>query len=320
MADSSGNPGDPMRSAAIEWLRFVCCLGIVAFHMQVSWPHVAISGLYAFSIITVALAVKSARGRTIGGFARARFRTLLVPWIFWSVFYAAVLSAISLRNGNPLFSWFETRMLLTGTVIHLWFLPFAFVASVAVASATVLARSRYQSHRTNDTGDRGWFTASAQALVCAGAIAAAEIVLSRSSLPAPLAQWISVLPGVPIGAVLAGMEFGDKRNARPIAVLTFCCVGACVLLMWLGMRFITIGYLVSVPMCAAAWLTGTRAGPGTLRWSKFSFGVYLLHPFFGLVYYKVIGSANTNLAAAFVCVATLLGTAALRLTPLKRVL
>lgn len=49
----------------------------------------------------------------------------------WSLIYALAKAALALKRHEAPFAWFEPRMLLTGTQIHLWFLPFAFVLGLA---------------------------------------------------------------------------------------------------------------------------------------------------------------------------------------------
>jgi hypothetical protein len=59
-----------------------------------------------------------------------RARRLLQPFLTWSLVFGLVHTAFALKNNDPPFGWWQWSMLLSGTWIHLWFLPFAFVAAV----------------------------------------------------------------------------------------------------------------------------------------------------------------------------------------------
>ncbi len=63
-----------------------------------------------------------------------RARRLFLPFLTWSAVYALFRVWNAAEQGQDLFGWWKPWMVLTGTSIHLWFLPFAFlVALVAPA-------------------------------------------------------------------------------------------------------------------------------------------------------------------------------------------
>jgi fucose 4-O-acetylase-like acetyltransferase len=65
-------------------------------------------------------------------FVRKRAERLLIPWLFWSGVYAICLVYRSHRIEQSLGEMFGWHTLVSGTYDHLWFLPFIFVAGVAV--------------------------------------------------------------------------------------------------------------------------------------------------------------------------------------------
>ncbi|MDS9466425.1 acyltransferase family protein [Paracoccus sp. MBLB3053] len=105
-----------MRNGSIDYFRLVAAFGIVWFHSQAPFHRLAYLGLPFFLIL---LGMPSGEG------LRHRLRRLLVPFVIWSAVYGAVNTAQALSRGAPPFDWLQANMLLTGTALHLWFLPFA---------------------------------------------------------------------------------------------------------------------------------------------------------------------------------------------------
>lgn len=83
-------------------------------------------------MLLVVLAFPAAQRNTFLHFGRSRAQRLLLPWLVWSAIYGAMKLAEVAVTGVPLRHEFAPWMWLVGTAIHLWFLPFAFVTSLAV--------------------------------------------------------------------------------------------------------------------------------------------------------------------------------------------
>lgn len=269
------------RLAGVEWLRLIACLGIVAFHAQVPGGQAALGGLPAFAMLTVAFAARTARGRSWTSFAHARVQTLLLPWVFWSVVYAAMNAAMALKAGHPAFGWFEPSMWLTGPAIHLWFLPFAMIASLSIGGA-VAGRGKGPGADRGAYDWLGWLAAGAATMWLAA------MVLDRDPKPpVPFEQYISVLSGIPLGVCLSKIPAGERSSWWRLGVFGVVASGVCVAEMAFGFHAIALPDLVAVISCAIAWGIPAKAGPLTLKFSRLSYGVYLLHPIFALVAYKV---------------------------------
>ena len=322
--------GEP-RLAGVEWLRLIACLGIVAFHAQVPGGQIALGGLPAFTILTVALAVRSARGRRWLDFASARLRTLLAPWLFWSLFYAAISCYIAHEQGHPVMSWIQPSTFLIGGFIHLWFLPFALVATLLVGAFAARGMG------TDGTSSPASTLAYLPWLILGAAmIPGATFALERGPIqppilgetwPAPFEQYLSVIAGVPLGVALSLIPSGDPRGWGRLALFSALTIAVCVALIFTGHNKIAIPDLVAVATCPIAWGLPIRADERTLRWSRLSYGVYLLHPFFALIGYKFImphfGSLSAAAAhwlhAGAIGAMSLAGTWVARKTPLVRV-
>ena len=73
-------------------------------------------------------------GQSLPSYVRSRFIRIYVPFLAWSVIYLLfkAVKGVALPNQPNDFPGLE--FLWTGSFYHLWFLPFIFVASIAVFS------------------------------------------------------------------------------------------------------------------------------------------------------------------------------------------
>lgn len=109
------------RNGLIDYGRFVAAMGIVWFHSQAPGSRIAYVALPFFLVL---LSIPSTASLAV------RARRLLVPFVTWSLIFAMLRTALSLKNGNTPFEWWDWTMIFSGTWIHLWFLPFAFLAAL----------------------------------------------------------------------------------------------------------------------------------------------------------------------------------------------
>lgn len=97
------------------------------FHAGAPGRGVGYAALPFFLMTLILLALPAAQSKEFGPFAKDRARRLLIPWLIWSAIYAAFKLLEVVWHHKPLGSEFSATMLLTGTSLHLWFLPFAYV-------------------------------------------------------------------------------------------------------------------------------------------------------------------------------------------------
>jgi fucose 4-O-acetylase-like acetyltransferase len=121
--------GGTVRNGFLDYCRLAAALGIVWFHCKAPGQQVAYAAL-PFFIVLLSLPSRSRW--------QDRARRLLIPFFIWSAVYAGLQVALAWQAGQPPLGWWQPSMLLTGTVIHLWFLPFAFFFALA---APVLSRA-----------------------------------------------------------------------------------------------------------------------------------------------------------------------------------
>jgi len=109
------------RNGLIDYGRFAAALGLVWFFTQAPGNRIAYLSV-PFLLVVLTL--------PITGTIAAKARRLLLPFLIWSLVFAVVQTAFTLKTNAPPFGWWEDYMLLTGTWYHLWILPFAFLAAV----------------------------------------------------------------------------------------------------------------------------------------------------------------------------------------------
>jgi hypothetical protein len=156
------------RNGLIDYGRFLAALGIVWFNAQVPGFRVAYIAL-PFFLVLLSMPSNSS--------VATRAKRLLLPFLTWSLVFGMLNTALSLKTQSPPFEWWRWTMILSGTWIHLWFLPFAFLAALV---------SPWLRHPLASLG--------------AAILAATLIVLNGYPEAAPFGQWafgtIPVLVGI----------------------------------------------------------------------------------------------------------------------------
>ncbi|MEO0515500.1 MAG: acyltransferase [Planctomycetota bacterium] len=123
------------RYPVLDALRVVAMMDIVSVHVTgryLLWGM----GLPVFIIVAIALGVRKPTlpgWSELPGAARKRALRVLVPWGVWSVFFG--INRVFWAGVDPektVEGLFYPWMILGGTSMHLWFLPFIFVAELAV--------------------------------------------------------------------------------------------------------------------------------------------------------------------------------------------
>ncbi|MEM7627698.1 MAG: acyltransferase [Planctomycetota bacterium] len=128
------------RYPVLDALRIVAMLDIVSIHITKPGQYLFWGmGLPVFIIVAVALSVRKPELPTwadLPGAARKRATRILVPWLIWTVFFGLNrLLWAGLDPEKSVGGLFYPWMIPSGTSIHLWFLPFIFVAELAVIGA-----------------------------------------------------------------------------------------------------------------------------------------------------------------------------------------
>jgi peptidoglycan/LPS O-acetylase OafA/YrhL len=269
----------------IDLARLLAAVGIVFFHLGPPGTVGSVIGYAAlpfFLMLMLVLAVPAAERTDRGRFARDRMRRLLIPWVIWSAIYGGLKLVELALTGRPWQSEFAPWMIWTGPALHLWFLPYALVASLIVhglIQAILTGPLRHLPPRRIEAG---------LLLAAIGALGLAQV----PHLPTPLAQWVHVLPALMIGLIFAVVHPRRGHPLTPAAAgLAVCALG------WL------MGWQAGLPQLAIASLALAAClmlrmptTPWTARVGAAALGVYLIHPLVGSVLMRGLGLAENSLA------------------------
>jgi surface polysaccharide O-acyltransferase-like enzyme len=238
-------------------------------------------------------------------------KRLVVPWIFWSLFYGAFLAVAALRHHTPLTEVFEWNMILAGTSSHLWFVPFAFASAALVAGAQHLTRNL--PHRATGLVALG---VGAVVLIGLGLLPEREYI-------APLPQWLLSTPSAFLGFALGRLVIADGPQFRVSTALPIA-VGALALSLYCGVffpNFLMQRYATSTLLVLAGLLIPGKPERISTFLSPLLFGIYLAHHFVAdRILSHVPGVAGTPwlFLVDFVC--TIFLVRGLKETPIKRFL
>lgn len=264
------------RNHSIDLLRFIAAFGIVWAHMVMATSYTAALGytaLSTFLIMVPFLSVARQEHRAKAGLngrngqIHVRIQRILTPWLFWCLVYKLLL-AYTQRDVWAAFRVDDPYSLLAGPSIHLWFLPFILVAS---AMLFPLARKI----KTPAT--------LIAATVASTILSTASLYLhDADALPAPFAQWAFAMPPFLFSLLAA---YGRKFGLAFVPTTAF--LGVCMLFLVFGHSYWPAFSMLAVPLFALAYLYDHKNETfhflGTL-----SFGIYLTHPIFMLVWFKFV--------------------------------
>lgn len=261
---------------AIDLLRFLAAMGIVLDH-TLAWGFVGYPALGLFLILTSYFGVGSYRRSGGDNFWGARARRILIPWLVWCAFYRVVWEMMS---DAPFQLVSDPFTLLIGPSIHLWFLPFAVFALIFIPSIARDVENRAQLIRAS--------VALVPVALVLGLIHAKAGLegwqIAGSPIPQPVPQWAFSLP-IYIWGALAAV---GHRIGQPQIPLVSAAV-ATVIMLALDWDIASAQLL----LCAVVFEIFYRLpwkGEWMTHLAGYAFGIYLLHPFFLLVGYKLFGA------------------------------
>lgn len=323
---ATAKPAGAEYNRTIDLVRFLAALGIVWDHARAPLADIGYLSLGLFLMLTSYFAVGSydraaAKGQAQGFWAQ-RAQRILVPWLAWSAFYKGLqyYMADDWRT-VPLIS--DPFSLLLGSWIHLWFLPFVMIALSVVPMIA-----------------RGVRTPATMYAFAAGLIAISALFgwLHRNlGWSEPWPQWWFSIPLFLYGLFAAL----GRRNGMPWLPLGTACL-ASVATVAVEPGFATFIAEFTDPNRLSTYVTGPGfasmqmvlvavvfeivsririRGTWPTWLAGFAFGIYVLHPFFMLVAFKLFGAGvDRGLGALFTMATAWAATAILlRLPGLRRI-
>ena len=300
-----------VRLANVERLRLIAMFEIVAFHVsERRLPIIAGLGLPTFLLLNNAFNCTLSERMGRAAFLRIKVSRLLLPWLVWSVVYAAVLVMETLRHGEPVAAVFSAWMIVGGTYDHLWFVPFALFGTLVVA---------WLQATTRQLPDRPVVFAGLGAGSALAALAA--LIFSRHSIEWPGLQWLFALPSPVLGFAVGRAVLGEDRKLLT-QVATLACVaalGCSALAMGLTEPDVGPRYMTSLAVLSLAFMWPGRADWISQRLTPLLFGIYLTHPLIVRIYQGLhLPTPPVALFAALVFAAAALLVIGVRRTPLRR--
>jgi len=245
------------RNGTLDYARLLAAFGIVFFHAQAPGAAIGYAALPFFLMLLVVLAFPGAERLSFSAYLRGRAHRLLKPWLIWSGVYGALKLAEIALTGATFRSEFAINMILTGTALHLWFLPFAFLTCVMLYPLTRGARR---------------IGPEALAFVMVGAGVAMLLLLQvENTLPVPFAQWLYGMPPVCLGIALA-LVWGNL----PIMLMILGAFSGVALLC--SAHFGLFQFLLAGGALVVCMLCPLPSSPRAQLAGSLSLGVYLAHP------------------------------------------
>jgi fucose 4-O-acetylase-like acetyltransferase len=107
------------RNGLVDYGRLAAALGVVWLNSHAPGGWAAYAAL-PFFLVLFAMPSSVSPGQRAG--------RLVQPYVTWSLVFALVHIALAMKANEPPLGWWDWSMLLGGTWMHLWVLPFAFVA------------------------------------------------------------------------------------------------------------------------------------------------------------------------------------------------
>lgn len=309
------------RIANIERLRVLSAFGVASFHTHAWFPRsFGVAGFIILLLSYCAFVVNKPEPYSISKVARRKAQRLLKPWLFWSVVYGALGVVKMIYKSVPFSDVFSPTMLLTGTYIHLWFLPFAFVAAIFLTSI---------HRRVFDIAEP--VTIKVAITIGALCVLVCAIIQYQFRPPTPLAQWTLGMPAIPLGFAVGRIKIMPRINDRKkyfalIILATFSACLACMVFtrlshgVWFnyGSKF-AFRYLASlVIFCSALHWRGSLDRISESM-ASLSYGIYLIHPLVVVPLYQFgIATHRPMLLLFLVLSISSLIIFVLRRTPLKQ--
>lgn len=303
------------REVGIEATRLIAAMAIVWAHSGADAFFAGIGGLLVFTAITARFA-GGAKLAPLAALQRSAQR-LLIPWAFWSIVYGVARGGEALLLGTPLEAEFSLRMLVVGTSLHLWYLPFAFVVTTVLVSLPLRGLLKPT-----------WSLWLLWAVAFVATTGLATVLLPIFTKP-PVHQWLHAMAGIPLGLALATVP------PRPASIwprlVTTCALLATTGVVVIGLAARGWGAEAQVygGMQSFGWamiaggglvlLVGVRraAGPFALWATALAYGIYLVHPLLMRALMKLPLEWSPHVLTLVVFILSAAVIALMRRTPLR---
>lgn len=258
------------RIASLARIRILAAFGIVWFHTDnAAGRSLGYAGLPIFLMVSCSLITAYSYSYGIREFVTKRATRLLVPWVFWCAVYTVCKFVDSAMRGGVFLNEFKINVLATGSSIHLWYLPYAFIAAVLVYvlnSVTLKITSV--------------LTVLVATCIGAGIIFGSGIIMSEFKLPTPLGQWVFALGSIPIGFAFGRGYYvkGSRQRKILFIAITLATLSSCAGLHLLGFYGLVVPYSAAIILACVAHVWHGRLDGFSRLMDSMTYGIYLIHP------------------------------------------
>ena len=247
------------RSGAVDLLRVAAVIPIVFYHAGVMNQSIALVGMHALIAAAVFFAAESRAQGTNVQIVTRRARRLAGPWLFFGLLHLAL--AIRAHHVQP---W----MFLIGGSVHLWFLPFIFVATCCTALLSRAGQLR-----------AAWDAALAWSALSLGLILL-EVLYTPSLVPhIPMWQFLNGTTAVlvALAAYCAPWRLGPLRSLIVAGVIALLCLP-----IWLPLRSPSMLLLSPAGAGTVVFLLVRMlplpSNAVTAFLGRATLGIYVMHP------------------------------------------
>lgn len=256
---------EKQRYMGIEILRFIASFGIVWFHVGAWGAHAAYGALPVFVMLSVIFVIHT--DVPVKAQAGKYASRLLIPWMFWSVVYAVLKIGEAFISKKALLSKFNMSMLATGTSLHLWYLPCAFLFIMLVVFI-----------RKSIVNKQSVFSSYVFAVITGCLVIGISSFFVKITHLVPLGQWLFLFPAISFGVFFYTTQYDSYvsilRKGFWLAMVFF------IITHLLGLKGLAIPYIVAGVACFIFLVPKKTAGNIVLFLGKISFGIYLVHVIF----------------------------------------
>lgn len=284
MDQSGAKPG---YKRSLDLARFVAAFGIVWDHARAPYADVGYTALALFLVLASFFAMGSYARNGGPGFWATRAKRIAIPWLFWCAAYRVIYEVVS---DEPFALLSEPFTLLIGPSIHLWFLPFDMIAlllipvlsnwlrsprDLKIASLLLVSVALPLGWLHAQVGLAGWF-------------------VSMANAPQPLPQWYYSLPIFLYGALAAA---GHRMGVVWMPLTAAAVISASLFVA--SPEFASVQMILAALVFEAVWRI-TIPGTWPTKLASYAFGIYLMHPAFMLLAFKLFGvDVNRSFAGLF---------------------
>ncbi len=249
----------------IERLRIIAAFGIVWFHTEGAYGRtIGYAGLPIF-IMMFCMLITVKKSETYRDFVAKKAKRLLLPWIFWCLIYLVVGVAKAYVNKKSISDTFPENVFLTGTSIHLWYLPFSFFIALAINRIQRINIKLSSNSSALLTAILGTFT-----------VVLASFMLRNIEILVPIAQWIFGLPACIIGFGI-GTLLRDNNKKGIIFVVSIVTI-VCLVMQLYQIIDLAVPYCIGTILLVVAIFLQGKIDKFTQYFAPLTFGIYLIHP------------------------------------------